>query len=95
MAYAEELRDSGIRVLVRTADGSQPPSGLASAAGRSGPGDRLPGDRLDGETLAALVPDIAAREVYVSGSPASVASLRRAAKSAGARRVRTDSFSGY
>ncbi|MDT0167568.1 oxidoreductase [Pseudarthrobacter sp. BRE9] len=95
VAYAEELRDSGIRVLVWVADGSRPPSGLASAAANPGPGDRLVGNRLDGETLAALVPDIAAREVYVSGSPASVASLRRAAKSAGARRVRTDSFSGY
>jgi ferredoxin-NADP reductase len=90
VAYAEELRDAGIRVLVRLADGSRPPSGLASAAANTGPGARL-----DGGALAALVPDIAARDVYVSGSPASVASLRRAAKSAGARRVRTDSFAGY
>jgi hypothetical protein len=75
---------------VRLADGSRPPSGLASAAANTGPGARL-----DGGALAALVPDIAARDVYVSGSPASVASLRRAAKSAGARRVRTDSFAGY
>jgi len=90
VAYAEELRESGVRVLVRLADGSEPPSGLSAAAANPGPGGRL-----DEESLAALVPDIAAREVYISGSPESVASLRRAAKSAGARRVRTDSFSGY
>jgi ferredoxin-NADP reductase len=91
IAYAEELRGSGIRVLVQLADGSEPPAGLTAAGGRSGNA----GSRLDGDALLALVPDIAGREVYVSGSPASAASLRRAAKSAGARRVHVDSFSGY
>ena len=103
VAYAEELRRSGVQVLVRLADGSVPPSGLASAAGRPpgvrsfGADGRLdgPDGRLDGPALAALVPDISRRDVYVSGSPASVAALRRAAKRSGARRVRTDSFSGY
>jgi glycine betaine catabolism B len=51
--------------------------------------------RLDSEALKALIPDVAEREVYVSGSPASVASLRRAARLAGAKRVHVDSFSGY
>ncbi|MFC0456828.1 hypothetical protein ACFFGR_09765 [Arthrobacter liuii] len=41
------------------------------------------------------MPDIASRDAYISGSPASVATLRRAAKRAGARRVHIDSFSGY
>ncbi|MHC6592350.1 FAD-dependent oxidoreductase [Arthrobacter sp. C152] len=91
VAYADELRTSGVRVLVRLADGSEPPAGLAAGGGR-GPG---PAGRLDRAALLALVPDIAARDVYVSGSPASTASLRRAAKSAGARRVHADSFSGY
>ncbi|WP_457950607.1 ferredoxin--NADP reductase [Pseudarthrobacter sp. alpha12b] len=91
VAYAEELRKSGVRVLVRLADGSGAPPGLASASAANPGGD----GRLDGTTLAALVPDIAGRDVYVSGSPASVASLRRAARRAGAHRVRTDSFSGY
>ncbi|NUT70094.1 ferredoxin--NADP reductase [Pseudarthrobacter sp. C4D7] len=91
VAYADELRDSGVRVLVLMADGSTPPSGLASAAGA---GSGASG-RLNGQALAAMVPDIAGRDVYVSGSPASVASLRRAARKAGARRVRTDSFAGY
>ncbi len=87
VAYADELRASGVRVLVRTADGSEPPQGLdAAPAGNS---------RLDAAGLKALVPDIADRDVYVSGSPASVASLRHAARQAGARRVHVDSFSGY
>ncbi|MCY1234967.1 hypothetical protein D9M72_475670 [compost metagenome] len=54
-----------------------------------------PPERIDGAALKELVPDIAAREVFISGSPASVRSLRAAARSAGARRIRTDSFSGY
>lgn len=87
VAYAEELKAGGIRVLVRTADGSATPSHLQA----------VPADitRIDGNAIKALVPDIADREVYISGSPASVVSLRRAAKQAGARRVHVDSFSGY
>lgn len=87
VAYAEELRAGGIRVLVRVADGSTPPSGLAPASWE--------GTRVDGDVLRALVPDVADRDVYISGSPASVASLRRAAKQAGAKRIHVDSFSGY
>jgi ferredoxin-NADP reductase len=87
VAYAEELRSSGVRVLVHLADGSEPPAGMVAVSGL--------GARLDGEALGQLVPDIADRDVYVSGSPASVASLRRAARKAGARRVHVDSFSGY
>jgi hypothetical protein len=41
------------------------------------------------------VPDIGDRTVLVSGSPASVRSLRAAARAAGARRVHVDSFAGY
>ncbi len=86
MAYADELRASGLRVVVHLADGSAPPPDLAGPNG---------GTRLDPAALKALVPDIGARRVYVSGSPASVASLRRAARQAGARRVHVDSFAGY
>lgn len=87
IAYADELKAAGVRVVARVADGSEPPSHITSF-----PAD---GARVDGEALKTLVPDIADREVYVSGSPASVASLRRAARQAGARRVHVDSFSGY
>ena len=99
IAYASELAASGARVIARIADGSAPPpfitdAGAAVASGTATNGS-APGARLDGTTLKALVPDIADRTVYVSGSPASVASLRQAARKAGARRVRVDSFSGY
>ncbi|MDR7082990.1 ferredoxin-NADP reductase/Na+-transporting NADH:ubiquinone oxidoreductase subunit NqrB [Arthrobacter ginsengisoli] len=85
LAYAEELEHSGVRVIARLADGSAPPAFMQNA----GPA------RIDGAALKALVPDIARRRVYVSGSPASVRSLRAAARRAGARRIRVDSFSGY
>jgi ferredoxin-NADP reductase len=69
--------------------------GSAATSESAAEDDPARGDRLDGTTLKALVPDIAGRTVYVSGSPASVASLRQAARKAGARRVHVDSFSGY
>ncbi|WP_411373656.1 FAD-dependent oxidoreductase [Arthrobacter sp. MPF02] len=87
IAYVEELRASGVRVLVRLADGSEPPQDFTAISGG--------GSRLDADRLKSLVPNINDREVYISGSPASVASLRRAARAAGARRVHVDSFSGY
>lgn len=87
LAYAEELRSSGIRVLVRLADGAQPPADFGAVPGG--------GARLDAEALKTLIPDIGDRHVYISGSPASVASLRSAARKAGAARVHVDSFSGY
>jgi ferredoxin-NADP reductase len=99
IAYAEELRTFGARIVVRTADGSVAPSYFPGAAiDGSADTDRSsdgPGDRLDAASLKTLVPDIAGRDVYVSGSPASVASLRHAARKAGAPRVRVDSFAGY
>ena len=85
LAYAAELERAGVRVIARLADGSAPPAFMRDA----GPA------RVDGATLKGLVPDISRRHVYVSGSPASVRSLRAAARRAGARRIRVDSFSGY
>lgn len=94
IAYPAELQASGARILARLADGSVPPSFITDA-GTLGSGGAAAGARLDGDSLKALVPDIAGRAVYISGSPASVASLRRAAHKAGSRRVHVDSFSGY
>ncbi|GAC1368324.1 MAG: hypothetical protein NVSMB43_01860 [Pseudarthrobacter sp.] len=94
IAYTRELEASGARIVARLADGSAPPSFITDA-GTAVPDGTVSGSRLDGSSLLALVPDIADRTVYVSGSPASLASLRRAARSAGARRVQVDSFSGY
>ena len=85
LAYAEELQRSG--------PASWP--GLPTARRRRPSWrTRAPG-RIDAAALKELVPDIAGREVFVSGSPASVRSLRAAARGAGARRVHVDSFTGY
>ncbi|MET1066341.1 MAG: oxidoreductase [Arthrobacter sp.] len=85
LAYAEELGRTGVRIIARLGDGSAPPAFMQDAGGA----------RIDGASLKNLVPDIARREVFVSGSPASVRSLRTAARRAGARRIHVDSFSGY
>ncbi|OFI39771.1 oxidoreductase [Arthrobacter sp. SW1] len=85
LAGADVLEASGARVIARLADGSAPPDFMHDA-GRV---------RIDGASLKELVPDIGSRTVYVSGSPARVESLRRAARQAGGRRVRVDAFAGY
>ncbi|MBT2553767.1 ferredoxin--NADP reductase [Arthrobacter sp. ISL-5] len=90
LAYAAELKNSGARIIARLADGSTPPDFIEDAGAVA-----ETGARLDGPALQHLVPDIARRRVYISGSPASVGSLRRAARQAGARRIQVDSFAGY
>ncbi|MGP4031255.1 FAD-dependent oxidoreductase [Pseudarthrobacter sp. 1C304] len=85
LAYAAELERAGVRVIARLSDGSVPPAFMQDA-GQA---------RIDGAALKELVPDIAGRDVYVSGSPSSVRSLRAAARRAGARRIHVDSFAGY
>jgi ferredoxin-NADP reductase len=85
LGYAEELQRSGARIVARLADGSAPPDFMEDAGTR----------RIDSAALKELVPDIGGREVFVSGSPASVRSLRAAAHGAGARRIHVDSFTGY
>ncbi|MBP1135714.1 ferredoxin-NADP reductase [Arthrobacter sp. PvP023] len=90
LAYADALEQSGARVIARLSDGSAPPPFMEDAGTVS-----RPPERIDSAALKELVPDITARTVLISGSPARVRSLRAAARSAGARRVRTDSFSGY
>jgi len=85
LGYAEELQRSGARIVARLADGSTPPAFMEDAGAR----------RIDAAALKDLVPDIGGREVFISGSPASVRSLRAAARGAGARRVHVDFFAGY
>ncbi|MFJ5955041.1 FAD-dependent oxidoreductase [Paenarthrobacter sp. NPDC092416] len=85
LACVEQLEASGAKVIARLSDGSAPPAFMHDAGTA----------RIDGSSLKELVPDIGARDVYVSGSPVSVDSLRSAARSAGARRVHVDSFAGY
>jgi ferredoxin-NADP reductase len=85
LACVEQLEASGAKVIARLGDGSTPPEFMVDA------GDA----RIDADRLVELVPDVAEREVFVSGSPARVDALRAAARSAGARRVHVDSFAGY
>jgi glycine betaine catabolism B len=85
LAGCDVLEASGARVIARLSDGSLPPSFMHDA-GRS---------RIDGDSLRALIPDVAERDVYVSGSPANVDALRSAARRAGARRIHVDAFAGY
>lgn len=85
LSYAPRLEATGARVIARTSDGSAPAPFMEDA----GP------DRIDHRRLQDLVQDITAREVFISGSPSAVESLRAAARNAGARRIHTDSFAGY
>jgi hypothetical protein len=58
LAYADELKQSGARVIARLSDGSAPPPFMEGAGAASGPLERL-----DGPALKELVPDNAARDV--------------------------------
>lgn len=82
--FRAELAASGARVIVVSPERPALDEDWAFASGR-----------LDAEGLRRLVPDVADRQVLVSGSTAGVASLARLARTAGARRVLTDAFSGY
>lgn len=45
--------------------------------------------------LAEAVPDLAEREVFISGPPAMIEALKPALRGIGVGHVRTDAFSGY
>lgn len=104
MAAAEPGRDAVLVWRLREGDD---PSWAAEALGHLrvllvGPeGIAVPegwhrlGERLDADALAAMVPDLASRTGYAAGSPAWVAAMRRVARAAGLRRLRTDRFLGY
>ncbi|MEA5456080.1 oxidoreductase [Sinomonas sp. JGH33] len=85
LAFADVLKASKIRVVVRTSDGGAPPS-FAEDAGPA---------PFGAARLRELVPDIATRIAYVSGPPSFVGAVAPALRRAGARRVRRDAFSGY
>lgn len=53
------------------------------------------GTRVDQQLLADRVPDLARREVHVSGPPVMVEAVAASARALNARAVRTDFFSGY
>lgn len=85
LPYRELLERSGARVVLYGPAPEHLPEGWVYG----GEG------RVTGERLAAAVPDAAARRAFVSGPPALVTDLRRALRSQGAKRVRSDYFTGY
>ncbi|WP_411558585.1 FAD-dependent oxidoreductase [Plantibacter sp. MPB07] len=86
LAYAAELETWGTPVLVLgPTDDVRLPDGWRGL----GPG------RLDHERLAEAVPDLAEREVFISGPPAMIEALKPALRGIGVGHVRSDAFSGY
>ncbi len=70
---------------------------VAVSAGSSGstpPGwRRLTAVRLGPEELLRICPDVRRRQAYVTGPPAAVAEIRRALRTVGVRRIRTEGIS--
>lgn len=85
IVYADELQEAGVRVLVSS---RVEPGSLPDGWTWIGP------ERVDAEVVRAAVPDLAERDVLVSGPPALVSDLRSRLRGA-ARKVRTDVFAGY
>lgn len=52
-------------------------------------------DRVDEALISGKVKDIRQRTVYISGAPQMVASLSKAVRRLGVRRIKTDDFTGY
>ncbi|MCZ2402428.1 oxidoreductase [Paenarthrobacter sp. Z7-10] len=80
--YRRELTELGARLLVL-------------APTNPGTGEYLGAGQPTAAVLQAAVPDLAGRRIYVSGSPVFVAGAKAAARDAGGRRIRTDTFWGY
>nr|WP_240933819.1 FAD-dependent oxidoreductase [Cellulomonas sp. IC4_254] len=87
LAYADAARAAGARVLVLSPTPGQDSLPVGAV--------HLGAHRLSVEALAEAVPDLEQRDAYVSGPPAMVDGTRALLRRAGARRVRTDAFSGY
>ena len=84
--YRDELAAAGVRTVVLTRDGA---AGLPDAF------ESVTADRLDRELLDRAVPDVADRHVFISGPPALVDAINRAARSLHAKSIDRDYFSGY
>ncbi|MGV8851149.1 MAG: FAD-dependent oxidoreductase [Rhodoglobus sp.] len=86
LPFTELFAQAGVRVIVF---GPQSTSALPEGWVRGGEG------RVNAATLARYVTDLSDRRVYLSGPPALVNELKSALRTNGARRIRTDYFSGY
>lgn len=86
LAYVDELVAAGCAVTVVSRERPQfLPDGWTF----------VDADRLTADALLAAIPDATSREVFLSGPPALVGSLKSSLRSAGARRIHTDVFIGY
>lgn len=86
LAYAEQLEKAGCTVSLAS---PERPEHLPAGWTWIGP------ERLSGASLLAAVPDAVKRETFLSGPPSMVASLKKALRTAGVRRIHTDVFVGY
>lgn len=84
-AFTDELVDSGTPVVLFAPTA---PAVLPAGWTYAGPG------RPDAQRIAAAVPDLRRRAVFLSGPPAMVAELGSALRAAGARRIHRDTFAG-
>lgn len=86
IAYVPELEKAGTKVVVVSPDDpvSLPKGWIHYKT-----------ERLTKDILNELIPDISNRTSFVSGPPMFVQSLKKAARSLGGRKVKTDYFVGY
>ena len=84
--YADVLSASGARIVLVAPEA---PTVLPASWEYAGAGP------VDAERLRELLPDVASRQVYVSGPPKLVNSIRASLRTLRVRRVATDHFSGY
>lgn len=86
IGYRDVLEYSSARVVIVSPEPiADLPAGWENISAR----------RIDGSLLAAAIPDIAERQVLVSGPPGMVEGVGGAARKLHAAGVRTDYFSGY
>lgn len=86
LAYLDLLDDSRARVVVVT---STPATELPTSF------ENVTVPRIDKAALAAAVPDLERRDVYISGPPSFVDEVSGLAADLGATRIRRDHFAGY
>ncbi len=86
LAYGDILQHAGIKVLIVTKTDAQLLANTWTHINES---------RITTAVLKANVPDIASRQVYVSGPPPMIDSAKRHLKELNVQRVKTDYFIGY
>lgn len=86
IAYKDVLEKSGIKIIIVV------PGGKADVPATW---EVIDAPFVSGELLQKQIADLTSREVYISGAPLMVNAVTRAAKKLGAKKVKTDHFTGY